>query len=219
MFALTALYTVLFVYIYLQSHKFTKSDSSVHDQPSTHELRGWQANLECNVEHPRPALQTILRTQSVTVITESHEAAVRRIRRIEDNSRRRMTQVAVRLLCYPIVYICLTMPVSIARLAQFAGQNWGLTAIHVGAAIYVCSGWVNVLLYTATRKGIISWNWLVPRNKKSPKSTGHPAFPSNISLKGLHVAERFPNTEKAFEHDSGSAEDFKLESGRPFEHC
>jgi len=112
------------------------------------------------------ASQKIITTHSVTIITEDHSTSTRRVRRPDgDHSRRRMTQVALRLLCYPIVYICLTMPVSIARLAHIAGHDWGLTAIHVGAAIYVTSGLVNVLLYTATRKGIISWDWLIPKRK------------------------------------------------------
>ena len=190
MFVLTTLYVILFVYIYMQSRKFTKSSSSVDTHPSTHELQRWQANLESDAGVAPPDLQTVLTTQSVTVITESHESTFRRIRRAENNSRRRMTQVAVRLLCYPVVYICLTMPVSIARLALFAGHNWGLTAIHVGAAIYVCSGWVNVLLYNTTRKGIISWDWLVPMRKgreESSRNMGPRGLPGKTSLSSIFL--------------------------------
>jgi hypothetical protein len=166
MFALTVLYCMLFIYLRVQSSKFGSRNSYVENKALSHELQSWQANLEVGKGVPPTASQTILTTQTVTVITEDRSTSVSRINRPEgDHSRRRMTQVAVRLLCYPVVYICLTMPVSIARLAQFSGHNWGLTAIHVGAAIYVCSGLVNVILYTATRKGIISWNWLAPKRK------------------------------------------------------
>jgi hypothetical protein len=204
MFALTILYTILFVYIYIQSRKFKKSHSSLGTEHSTgHELVGWQATLESNTGHPPPDPQTLLRTQSVTVITESYAAC--RVRTTENDTRRRMSKVAVTLLCYPIVYICLTMPVTVARLAQFAGENWSLTAIIVGANIYVCSGWVNVLLYTATRKGIISWNWLVPRRK--PTTRRHSVkLPSSKSLRGLRDIEVFPNVEK--DQDLESTEEF-----------
>ena len=203
MFALTVLYVILFVYIHLQSRKFSNSNSSVDNQISAHELPNWQANLDSGDGASPPRLQTIMTTQTVTIITESHGASIRRVRTSEANSRRRMTQVAVRLLCYPVVYICLTMPVSIARLAQFAGHNWGLTAIHVGAAIYVCSGWVNVLLYTATRKGFISWDWLVPKRKgalKSQRRSAIPAAPNHPSNWNFESG----TVEKPLKHDSES---------------
>lgn len=85
---------------------------------------------------PRPVLQSMFATPSTMVITES------RLRRTENNSRQRMSKVAVILLCYPVVYIWLIMPVSIARLAQFSGQNWGVTAIQAGGR-YLCLFWVG----------------------------------------------------------------------------
>jgi len=204
MFALTVLYFILFVYLVVQSRKLRTSESTGDNQFSTHELPNWQANLNAgNVPPPPTGLKRIMTTQTVTVITETTNPAARRVRTTEAISRRRMTQVATRLLCYPIVYICLTMPVSIARLAQVSGHNWGLTAIQVGAAIYVCSGWVNVLLYTATRKGIISWNWLAPRKRKAIRFSGTPRLsaiqvvpkpPSNMEAMSIekslnHVSE------------------------------
>ena len=54
----------------------------------------------------------------------------------------------------------LNMPISMARIAEFAGQEWGITFIHFGAALFECTGWINVLLYTSTRKGLVSWNRL-----------------------------------------------------------
>ena len=192
MFALTVLYFILFVYLVVQSRKLRTSESTGDNQFSTHELPNWQANLKAgNVPPPPTGLKRIMTTQTVTVITETSNAAVRRVRTTEAISRRRMTQVATRLLCYPIVYICLTMPVSIARLAQVSGHNWGLTAIQVGAAIYVCSGWVNVLLYTATRKGIISWDWLAPRKRKAIRLSGTPR------LSAIRVVPKPPSNMEA----------------------
>jgi hypothetical protein len=180
MFALTILYTMLFVYLYFQSRKFKTSHSSDlgtgTERTTGVELPGWQATAESNPGVPCPDPQTFLRTQSVTMVSESF---TRRVRRRENDSRRRMSKAAVTLLYYPVVYICLTMPLTVARLAQFAGKNWSLTTIIVGANIYFCTGWVNVLLYTATRRGIISWNWLVPKRKR-------PVFMTRRSSVKLH---------------------------------
>ena len=87
---------------------------------------------------------------------------------------RRMKHVSLTMLCDPVLYIFLTMTLSIARISEFAGKPWSLQQVYVGAAIYECSGIVNVLLYTATRKGIISWDWLfrtLRRDKPSIQST------------------------------------------------
>jgi len=219
MFALTILYCILFVYIRVQSRKFGIANSSANSQ-SSHELQSWQANLEVGTGATPTKSQKIITTQTVTVITEDRLGSIYTPRRFDvDHSRRRLTQVAVRLLCYPVVYICLTMPVTIARLAQFGGHNWGLTAIHVGAAIYVCSGLVNVLLYTATRKGIISWNWLVPKRKANTdaqcissdssnhlrrygqSSTSH-VLASKHSALVPNVTLRSANAENSSKHDS-----------------
>jgi hypothetical protein len=109
-------------------------------------------------------------------------------------SHRRMNKVAVTLLCYPIVYIFLTMPLSITRLSQFAGNNWDLSVIHAAAGIFCCSGFVNVLLYTLTRKGIISWDWMFRRKRQTSPTTptfnGHypGAQPSPKGPKPKHSA-------------------------------
>lgn len=218
MFALTILYVILFVYIYLQSRKFGRTQSSVDNYSSSHEMQRWQSNLEAGTGAPPPTFQNIMTTQTVTIITETPAASIRRVRNSEENARRRVTQVAVRLLCYPIVYICLTVPVSIARLAHFTGHDWNLTAIHVGAGIYVCSGWVNVLLYTATRKGIISWNWLAPRRKRKvdvphnlerherKSGLGNPVSDSS------NTAQRVKATESS-RQPSDSESDFRVNYG------
>src|SRR5208282_4898144 len=43
---------------------------------------------------------------------------------------------------------------------QFTGKSWSLPAVYAGTTIYVCSGAVNVLVYTTTRQGIIPWGRL-----------------------------------------------------------
>jgi hypothetical protein len=206
MFALTILYTVLFVYLYFQSRKFKASHSSDlgtgTERTTDVELPAWQATAESNTRAPCPDPQTFLRTQSVTMVSESF---TRTARARENDSRRRMSKAAVTMLYYPVVYICLTMPLTVARLAQFAGKNWSLTTIIVGANIYFCTGWVNVLLYTATRKGIISWNWLVPKRKR-PVFMARRSSVKLLSRNSLRLRDIDVTNEK--EQDVESTEEF-----------
>ena len=78
------------------------------------------------------------------------------------------------------------MPLSITRLSQFAGKQPSLTAVYASATIFCCSGLVNVLLYTATRKGIISWNWLWPKRRNSNAKEIAPPPPYNPHYPGSH---------------------------------
>lgn len=54
----------------------------------------------------------------------------------------------------------LTLPISISRISEFRGQELGLTFAYFGAALFECTGFINVLLYMGTRKGLVSWNRL-----------------------------------------------------------
>src|SRR5579859_1647160 len=186
MFALTILYCILFFYIRIQLKSFRAANSSSTDHHTggtgNHELRAWQANLEAGVPNGDSANlpHGIMTKTTVTVTTEERPSTIysgRRTRTEADRAHRRMNQVALTLLCYPLSYICLTMPLCITRLSQFAGHNWGLVPIYAAASLYCCSGFFNVLLYTATRRGIISWGWLFKRKGKkngvSTTSTGY----------------------------------------------
>jgi hypothetical protein len=82
-----------------------------------------------------------------------------------------MNRASIILISYPMVYICLTMPMCIARVCQFTGKTWSLPAVYAGTTIYVCSGAVNVLVYTTTRQGIIGWGRIF-RKVKVAKTNG-----------------------------------------------
>jgi hypothetical protein len=173
MFGLTILYCILFFYIKTQLKNFRAANSSTTENAtsvSQHELRNWQANLETGIPTDPTSPQAIMTKTTVTVTTEERPSTMyngRRARTEAERAHRRMNQVALTLLCYPVSYICLTMPIAITRLSQFAGNNWGLRVIYVAACIYSCSGWCNVLLYTATRRGIISWGWLFKKRRRT----------------------------------------------------
>ena len=166
MATLTALYIVLFCFIRIQSKNLLKGTSSTehksHSQ-STHELQTWEANLESGKGDQTLAASQILTTRTVTVNTEErlhHSSPMQ--------SYRRMKKVSITLLIYPLLYFFLTMPLAVSRIAEFTGKEWGLTFAYVGAAIFDCSGLANVLLYTTTRKGIITWSCFKRRQSPAP---------------------------------------------------
>ena len=173
MAALTVLYSILFCFIRIQSKNLLKatygssrSQSTSHDQ-SPHGLRPWEVNLEGGKGEEQLDSSQIITTRTVTVSTQERPVQPVGVDKSGQQVRQRMNRVSTILLLYPVIYIILTMPLAISRIAEFAGQEWGLTYVYVGAAIFDCSGLANVLLYTTTRKGIISWSWF-KRQRQAP---------------------------------------------------
>src|SRR5436305_4717983 len=103
MFALTTLYCILFFYIRIQLKNFKRANSSSELQ-SGHELSTWQANLEAGPADQSTAPKQIITTKTVTVTTEDRKTPRIGKRETEaDRAHRRMNQVALTLLCYPIM--------------------------------------------------------------------------------------------------------------------
>ncbi|KAJ7512348.1 hypothetical protein B0H11DRAFT_1950761 [Mycena galericulata] len=63
-----------------------------------------------------------------------------------------MLQAAQKMVWYPIVYTLFIIPITIARLLQFAGANVPFWATVLTDVIFNLTGFANVLLLIATRK-------------------------------------------------------------------
>jgi hypothetical protein len=163
MFALTILYCLVFFYIRLQLKHLRKASDHQEIDPQD---KNWQANLETRISSTPIPPQEIRTTMSVTVTT-SDRSIRKSLSRTGDKTHRRMNRVTFTLLGYPLLYISLTMPLCIVRLSEFAGRNWGYTGIYIGGCIFTCTGFCNVLLYTLTRKGIVSWRGMSKRKVES----------------------------------------------------
>lgn len=100
-------------------------------------------------------------TTSVKITSEARPVQKQSELSAAERAKRRMNKIAVTLLCYPIAYLCLTMPLSVARVAIYSGANVSPAVSYIVIAIFGSSGWVNVLLYTIPRKGMVSWNWIL----------------------------------------------------------
>jgi len=168
MTTLTILYIILFFFLRAQTKRLlqtnTTTDRIADDSFASQPQHRWEVQLGTSngdLQAPSPASPSgpVIVTKSVAIYTEASQppncpnAAARQ-------TCQRINKVSVTLLIYPVIYIILTMPLSISRIAEFAGQKWGLKVVYFGAALFDCTGFINVLLYTTTRKGLVSWDRL-----------------------------------------------------------
>jgi hypothetical protein len=193
--SLPILYSILFFHIRRQLRNFL-SVTSTNDHTTNNDLEPWQDNLEHGTPLNPTSPSNIQNTQTKSITSEerSKNMLQTRVNETAERTRRRMNQVAVTLLCYPIAYFFLTAPILVIPIASFLRKNIPVSVVYVLSSIYSSSGWVNVLLYTITRKGIISWNWLLRwpkcRNQRQvPSLRFHqpPFFTSRHSIPSTKV--------------------------------
>jgi len=130
--------------------------------------------------------------------------------------RKRLNSIAITLLCYPIAYLCLTMPVEIVRVAAYCGATFPIPVSDVVVCIYASSGWVNVLLYTIPRKGIISWDHILWWRKKETLTSSRKAHDAghrrSTSDTRAIVPERFSVPRSAPSDRDSDSTDTKFET-------
>lgn len=175
MLALTVLYGSVVIYIQIQRRKFSKS-------MSTFESRSTQKSINTEASQSSQ-VKNSLTTNVSERMTRSNSGG-------EANPIQRIQNVSVKLLLYPTVYVALTLPLSILRLYQFSGRSFNLKTIYFGASLWNLQGFFNVILYTTTRKGIVSWDsvkLLFKRRPSKPNELSH--FDSNSSLNTAKAEE------------------------------
>ena len=174
MATLTIFYGVLFFFLRAQLTKGLRTQSNTTDQQRTEDLTTttnpqWEVSHGTSYEDieasaARPS-GPVLITRFVSISTQDAQPRTPRPQASTQQTYRRINKVSITLLIYPLLYTIMTMPICIARIAEFAGQDLGLPFTYFGAALFECTGLVNVLLYTSTRKGLVSWDRLAFWNK------------------------------------------------------
>jgi hypothetical protein len=56
------------------------------------------------------------------------------------------------MVAYPVVYVICTLPLASARMASMGGQTPSFARLCLAAAMITSNGWLDVLLYTLTRR-------------------------------------------------------------------
>ncbi|KAK2040911.1 hypothetical protein LZ31DRAFT_603203 [Colletotrichum somersetense] len=98
-------------------------------------------------------------TRKTTSVSDSHKSRIwrpvglttilRRLPGIPDYARQHT------FLLYPFVYVICTMPLAAGRLASMAGHEVSLAYFCFAGAMIACNGWMDVVLYSTTRRSIV----------------------------------------------------------------
>jgi hypothetical protein len=163
MAAFNILYCILFFYIFMKLKSFQITTPIA--KPSIDEPQQWSTNLQAGSEKPLPALPPAMDLPSPATFSSQGTD--------EDQTQERTKEEALKLLIYPLLFTCFAMPFAVARVAQLAGDKWSFLAIDIGACFYCSSGWVNVVVYVAIRKGLVSWNWLLRKQDSEILPVAH----------------------------------------------
>lgn len=70
------------------------------------------------------------------------------------------------IIAYPIIYVVCTLPLVIARLTGMAGGTVTFPQLCVAAAMITSNGWLDVLLYSLTRKALVFGDEMPAENEK-----------------------------------------------------
>ncbi|KAH8703366.1 G protein-coupled glucose receptor regulating Gpa2-domain-containing protein [Talaromyces proteolyticus] len=71
-------------------------------------------------------------------------------------SLKRLRRVVGYMVIYPVTYVVLSLPLAAGRMASARGQNPNLTYFCLAGAMMTSSGFVDVLVYTLTRRNLIT---------------------------------------------------------------
>lgn len=67
----------------------------------------------------------------------------------------RMNRVVVYMVIYPLVYLCLSLPLAAGRMATATGNVLSKRYFAVAGCLMALSGFVDVLVYTLTRRHVV----------------------------------------------------------------
>jgi len=86
-----------------------------------------------------------------------------------------LTAVAKRMLWYPISYVVIVLPITVARLASLHGDNVPQWVWNFAITLLFLSGFINVIIYTSTRQALSPLHWSAalfgPRKSHSRNSS------------------------------------------------
>lgn len=68
---------------------------------------------------------------------------------------KRVKSISNLMVVYPLIYIVCTLPLASARMAAMSGSPPSLTRLCLSGAMITSNGWLDVLLYTLTRRIMI----------------------------------------------------------------
>ncbi|KAH7100815.1 family A G protein-coupled receptor-like protein [Auriculariales sp. MPI-PUGE-AT-0066] len=98
--------------------------------------------------------------------SSQHSGTINSQRPVENPGLRTyLNKVANKLLWYPTAYLCLVLPISIARVVQLGGKELPRAFMLVAITILILSGFVNGVIYVFTRKALSPFSSWSPQRK------------------------------------------------------
>ncbi|KAJ9264754.1 hypothetical protein DTO195F2_2205 [Paecilomyces variotii] len=82
-----------------------------------------------------------------------HQSAI--LGNSQRESLQRLRRVVSYMVVYPLAYLVLSLPLAAGRMASARGNTPGMAYFCLSGAMMTSSGWVDVLIYTLTRKNLI----------------------------------------------------------------
>ena len=109
-----------------------------------------------------------------------------RIQSIINNDTSKLARATKFMVMYPAVYVILTLPIAVGRMATMTGIKLPDTFFCVAGTLLTSCGWIDALLYTLTRRILVS----------NDLSTGGHPYSQNVTA--LHTNATRPGDEQNY---------------------
>ncbi|KAF2192589.1 hypothetical protein K469DRAFT_314703 [Zopfia rhizophila CBS 207.26] len=115
-----------------------------------------------------------------------------RIRSSLSNDTRRLSRATKFMVLYPLVYVILTLPIAVGRMVAMTGSDMPDAFFCVAGTLLTSCGWIDALLYTLTRRVLVS-NQLTttPHTAVTAVTTNaaRPGDDGNFGLQSMNKAD------------------------------
>jgi hypothetical protein len=97
-----------------------------------------------------------------------------RLRTVVSQDTSRLSRAAKFMVLYPLVYVILTLPIAVGRMVAMSGRKLPDAFLFVAGTLLTSCGWIDALLYTLTRRVLVT-------NELSNADGGRHAYSNNIT--------------------------------------
>jgi hypothetical protein len=94
-----------------------------------------------------------------------------RIRSIIANDTSKLTRATKFMIMYPAVYVILTLPIAVGRMVAMTGQPMPDVFFIIAGSLLTSCGWIDALLYTLTRRVLVSGDLSTGRYNRTVTAT------------------------------------------------
>ena len=130
-----------------------------------------------------------------------------RIQSIINNDTSKLARATKFMVMYPAVYVILTLPIAVGRMATMTGIVLPETFFCVAGSLLTSCGWIDALLYTLTRRILVSNDLSTgghPYSQNVTALTTNPARPGDEQNYGLQSINKEVGPERTVTIVGGS---------------